>query len=313
MALPALVRQKALQAGEVGVAWLTGLPELIAELEQRWSITIGEALAGGTAAYVARARRLDGTDAVVKLSVPDPDFARQVRTIAAAEGRGYVLLLASDAARQAALLESLGPSLSQLGLPAETQMTTLCDMLRLAWAVPPPAAGDAEVAQNKAVALGQLVAGLSEQLGRPCPEQVIAQALTYAERRAAAFDPERCVVVHGDPAPPNALLAPVPRAGAEAGFVFVDPDGFLGDPAYDLGVVLRDRSAELLAGDAPALARRYCRLLAARSGIDESAIWEWGYLERVSTGLYVLALGAEELARPFLDSAEALSAATGSW
>lgn len=54
------------------------------------------------------------------------------------------------------------------------------------------------------------------------------------------------------------------------------------------------------------LARRYCRLMAAETGLDEDTIWEWGHLERVSTGLYLLSLDAEDLDRPFLRTAEPL-------
>lgn len=53
--------------------------------------------------------------------------------------------------------------------------------------------------------------------------------------------------------------------------MFVDPDGFLGDPTYDLGVVLRDWCPELLAGDAPSVAHRYCRQIAARTRMEEAA------------------------------------------
>lgn len=89
--------------------------------------------------------------------------------------------------------------------------------------------------------------------------------------------------------------------------MFVDPDGFIGDPDCDAGVALRDWCPPLLASDdAPSLARRYCRLLAERSGMDEQAIWEWGFLERVSTGLYVLCFGYQQESRFFLDSAEKL-------
>jgi streptomycin 6-kinase len=41
--------------------------------------------------------------------------------------------------------------------------------------------------------------------------------------------------------------------------------------------------------------------------MDPAAIWEWGFLERVSTGLYVLSFGADQLARPFLATAEAIT------
>jgi streptomycin 6-kinase len=137
------------------------------------------------------------------------------------------------------------------------------------------------------------------RLSRPCPEATIRYALGCARRRSAALEPHRCVVVHGDAAAANALQVLQPRPGAETGFVFVDPDSFLGDPTYDLGVALRDWTLQLLgAGDPARLLRRYCQVLAATSGMDPAAIWDWGFLERVSTGLYVLSLGADQLARP---------------
>ena len=50
-------------------------------------------------------------------------------------------------------------------------------------------------------------------------------------------------------------------------------------------------------------------MLAERSGVAAGRIWEWGFLERVSTGLYVLDVvrGPASVARPFLDSAERLA------
>jgi streptomycin 6-kinase len=304
--VPALTRQRAMQLGERGERWLAGLSDLVAELARQWSITLGPPLPGGNAAFVTWARTADGGDAVLKVAIPGPDFADQVRTIAAARGRGYVGLLAHDLSRHAMLQEALGPAMADLGLSPERAIAALCQTLTQAWTVLRPEGATVAVEQEKATQLGRMVARLWDALGRPCSERVVAQALQFARRRAAAFDLDRCVVVHGDPHPGNALRVRAPRAGAESGFVFVDPDGFLADPTYDLGVVLRDWCPQLLAGDAPALAQRYCRLLAAETGLDETAIWEWGFLERVSTGLYVLNLGATDLARPFLESAERL-------
>lgn len=304
--IPRLVRQKALRLGRRGEQWLASLPDLVADLERAWAITVGEPLAGGTASYVARARTAAGAESVLKIAIPEYGFADQARTLANAQGRGYVRLLACDFEREAMLLEALGPSLAELALPPERTLTILCQMLRQAWQAPRPVGLTATPADEKAGRLARSVSAMWERLGRPCSERVITQALRYAERRAAAFDIERCVVVHGDPHPGNALRALTPRAGAEAGFVFVDPDGFLADPAYDLGVVLRDWCEQLLAGDAIALARQYCGLLSAETAIEEAAIWEWGFLERVSTGLYILEVGDEALGRPFLETAEML-------
>ena len=304
--LQPVVRRKLAHLGAEGEAWLAGLPALVADLERAWSVTVGDPLAGGTALYVAHARTADGRAAVLKLAIPEYDCVGQVRTLASAAGHGYVGLLAHDIERHATLQEALGTSLEDADLPPERTIEILCQTLHQAWQVPRPAGLTVDPAHEKARGLADLVGRLWEELGRPCSERVVTQALRYADRRAAAFDLDRCVVVHGDPHPANTLRVLTPRPGAESGFVFVDPDGFLADPAYDLGVVLRDWCRQLLAGDAPALARRYCALLAAHTGVDETAIWEWGFLERVSTGLYALQFGAEDLARPYLASAEKL-------
>jgi streptomycin 6-kinase len=302
----AATRERARQLGPAGLAWLAELHALVVDLEREWSLTVGEPLSGGTAAYVARVRTAHGGDAVLKLVLPDPDFANQARTLVTAAGRGYVRVLRADLDRQALLLEALGPSMDLLGLPPERMIALLTHTLRDAWRVPPWPELAVAPGQDKASQLAALVTRLWDELDRPCPERVVAQALEYARRRAAAFDPARCVVVHGDPHPANALSTADARE-----FVFVDPDGFLADPAYDLGVVLREWCAELLAagpGGAPALARRYCDLLAGHTGADPVAVWEWGFLERVSSGLYLLRLAGEDHGRPYLASAELLTA-----
>ncbi len=89
--------------------------------------------------------------------------------------------------------------------------------------------------------------------------------------------------------------------------MFVDPDGFLAEPAYDLGVVLREWCDEVLAAEDPRkLLRTYCELLAGETGVDDAAIWEWGFVERVTSGLYCVRSGMEAMGRRFLEAAERL-------
>ena len=85
---------------------------------------------------------------------------------------------------------------------------------------------------------------------------------------------ERAVLVHGDVHQLNALQN-------DGGFKLIDPDGLLAEAEYDLGVLMRGDPVELLAGDPVDRAR----WLAARTGLDLVAIWEWGVVERLSTGL----------------------------
>lgn len=297
--LQPLTRARVSGLGPVGQQWLETLPGVLDQLATRWSLRIGRALPGGSASYVTAATTADGRSVVVKVALPDPGLDVQVATLERAAGRGYVRLLAYDALRGALLLERLGTSLDRTVRRPEDQLAILADTLTLAWqsATSEPA--------DKAAALRTGILDSWERLGRPCSRRVIDQAVAYADRRSA--DPGEPVVVHGDPHPGNLLAVPAKRPGAETGYCFVDPDGFVADRAYDLGVALRDWCSRLQGVDARRVLERYGQILAERTGVDAVRIWEWGFVERVSTGLYVLdTVGAPAVGRPFLDTAEGL-------
>ena len=130
------------------------------------------------------------------------------------------------------------------------------------------------------------------------------QALAFAGARAAAFDPDRSVVVHGDAHAGNALRALGEASVEKQPFKFVDPECFLAEPSYDLGISMRDWTDELLAGDAVRVGRERCALLARLSGVAPQPIWEWGFIERVSTGLFLLKVGASTVGRDALAVAD---------
>ncbi|GCE27641.1 hypothetical protein KDA_31250 [Dictyobacter alpinus] len=240
--------------------------------------------------------------------MPRPDgFQQEIDTIIRTNGHGYVRVFQFDYERRALLLEPLGLSMQERKLEPEQAIRLLCKLLQQAWLVPSGVDQTMNAQEYKAQTLAQLISELWVKLERPCSEEIIAQALEFASRRIDAFDRERCVVVHGDPHPANALQVLTPRAGTEAGYVFVDPESFLCEPEYDLGVVMRDWNEELLAAADPLpLAHQYCKLLARESGLEEAAIWEWGFIERVSTGLYICAYGSREHGQPFFNTAQRL-------
>jgi streptomycin 6-kinase len=103
-------------------------------------------------------------------------------------------------------------------------------------------------------------------------------------------------LVHGDVHQLNALQS-------DGGFKLVDPDGLLAEAEYDLGVLMRGDPVELLAGDPFERAR----WLAARTGLDPVATWEWGVIERVSTGLLCTQIHLQPLGRDTLRAAEAVA------
>ena len=156
---------------------------------------------------------------------------------------------------------------------------------------------------KRALARREFIVATWDELGHPCSGAVVEQAVSFAESRGRAFDPERSVLVHGDAHSANTLEDPGARSGG-SGFKFVDPDGLFAERAYDLAIPMREFNDELLAGDALALGQERCRYLGELTGVDQRAIWEWGFIERVSTGLYVTQVGNERWGREFLDVAE---------
>jgi streptomycin 6-kinase len=291
--LPAAVRAKARDAG--AERWLGELPALIEGISREWGLTLGAAYGGGTEAYVVEATRSDGTPAVLKVVVPRRGLAAyEIMVLEAARGVGCARLLAADAARGALLLERLGPSMSELGLPQPRRLEILCDLAAAVWR---PTDLDLPSGARKAAWLAESIERRWLELDRPCAAATMRHAVAAARSRAAAHDPDRAVLVHGDVHQWNAL-----QAGD--GFKLVDPDGLIAEPEYDLGVLMREDPAELIAGDPWERAR----LLAARTGTDPVAIWEWGVAERVSTGLLSTAIDLQPFGREMLAAADLIAA-----
>jgi streptomycin 6-kinase len=303
IAVTEAARQKALYQGADGRRWLASLGRLIRELEREWRMTVGPALSGGSEAYVAAAKTDVGEDAILKLEIPPYEhFEGEVRVLSSAEGRGYARLLDWDGGRHAMLLERLGPSLYGSGLPVPARVEILCATLRSAWEAPAPPG--LQTGAEKARWLSRFIAATWEETGRPCSRHVVERTLAFAEARRAAFDPAASVLVHGDAADANALRAAGPTSG-QARYKFVDPDGLLAEPAYDLGVLMREWSGELLGGDSTRLGEERCESLSRLTGVEPRAIWEWGFVERVSTGLLATRVGASGVGKEMLDVAEA--------
>jgi streptomycin 6-kinase len=291
--LPDVVRRRALSVG--AARWLEDLPALVASLERAWSIRVGSPYAGGTEAFVARATRADGTPAVLKLIIPNDGDAAQneIRTLELANGEGCAALLESDTARSALLLERLGPSLFDLALPLARRHEILCAAAAQIWR-PAPDCG-LPTGAEKGRWLVDFITTTWEELGRPCTERAVDHALACARRRIDAHDDARAVLVHGDVHQWNAL-----EAGE--GFKLVDPDGLLAEAEYDLGILMREDPADLL--EDPRRAQGRARWLAERTGLDATAIWEWGVVERLSTGLSCARIDLQPGAREMLAVAE---------
>lgn len=277
-------------------AWLRDLPALVADIAREWSITVGRALDPGHEAFVAEATMADGAPAVLKVLVPRSDDVakHEITALRLADGEGCARLYRADEAAGAMLIERLGRMLFDLHLPLEQRLAIMCDTASRVWR--PAQDSGLPTGAEKGRWLIQFIARMWEETARPCSERAVAYAVACAERRIAAHDDERAVLVHGDVHQWNTL-----EAGQ--GYKLIDPDGLLAEAEYDLGVLLRG-AVELVQGDPMERAR----WLAARTGLDATAAWEWGAVERVSSGLLCHAMEMEPEAGEMLDAAEYVAA-----
>ena len=175
-------------------------------------------------------------------------FSRSVLVHQLAAGRGCAELFAHDEPAGAMLMERLGPNLEELALP----LPALFDAITARFANSgDPSATDVTLPSgaDKAGWLARYIATTWNELGRPCGREVIDRALDYCDRRAAAFDPDSAVLVHGGAHGWNTVGA------GDGTFKFVDPEGLRSEPEHDLAVAMREYNEPLLAGATAVLVR----------------------------------------------------------
>ncbi|MEU4237219.1 aminoglycoside phosphotransferase family protein [Actinoplanes sp. NPDC026619] len=311
--IPAAVRAKALDAG--ASAWLTELPRLIDGLCREWGLRPGVTFGDATEAYVVSVTRNDGTPAVLKVLVPrrSAAAAHEMTVLRLAAGDGCCRLYEYDEGRGALLLEHLGPSMADLNIPQPRRLEILTDLASALWR---PTGADLPTAVTRAEWQASYIPRKWSELGKPCSAAAVDQALAAAESRRRAWNPARAVLIHGDVHQWNALSVPaladepslLGRLApgddpAEAAFRLVDPDGLIAEPECDLGVLMREDPVELMESDPWDRAR----WLAARTGTDPQAIWEWGLVERVTTGLVLTVAGVQPVAAQMLAAADYIS------
>ena len=292
--IPTEVRNKVIADGNAG--WLDELPLIVESLTQDWSLTIGATLRGGHAAFVAEATLDDNTSAVLKIGVPSSRrvLGFEVNALRLADGGGCARLLRVDPDRDAVLLERLGGALYDLVPDPRARHDVLCQVAVRFWRPVDPEV-DLPTGADKAREYLDLLPRLWEETDQACSKATIEDALDCAESRRRAHRDADAVLVHGDVHDLNALQA------SDGQFKLIDPVGLRAERACDLGTIIRCNPDA--GDDLHARANR----LAARTGVDAVAIWEWGTIHRVVAGLYSRKIGLQPFGDLLIAQADLLT------
>jgi streptomycin 6-kinase len=260
--------------GAEGVEWLDLLPGLIAESERRWSITVGPPLDSLSYNYVAPAVDRHGRALMLKLGVPNPELLTEIEALRIYDGRGCVQLLAADCERGALLLERLEPGVALSAYVDDDERATsiAAGVMRQLWRPVPPEHPFPSVARW-AAGLGRLRKRFDGATG-PLPSALVERAEDLF--RALIASMAEPVLVHGDLHHDNILAA------EREPWLAIDPKGVVGEPAYEVGALLRNPFPEILSMPQPArILDRRVDQLTSELGFDRDRILGWALAQAV--------------------------------
>lgn len=286
-----------------GRAWLDQLPDLVAAVCDRWSLTLATPYPGGSCAWVAPATRVDGTRAVVKLSWPHREAAGEAAALYAWAGHRAVRLLAHDPDRHALLLEHAdgGTDLGTTGdLTTEQRLHAGADILHDLWAT----TTDSLDIEPLSAVTNWWADALDERRDRlhaghdPGLLEHGSRLLRDLPATATAS-----VLLHGDFNPGNILAARRWR------WLAIDPKPMIGDPAFDL-VPLIDQIDDPYQHPPPVLRNRTA-LIADRLNLDPDRILAWALVRHIEYAMCCANDGDHALAAEAIANARTVANTLG--
>ncbi|MFG2318786.1 aminoglycoside phosphotransferase family protein [Streptomyces tendae] len=280
-----------------GDDWLAKLPEVAERaVAQREFAVERVQVPGGRSSLVILVRTAEGEPAVLKLAPRRARPEGERAALAHWGGRGAVQLredLAEGAEGGVLLLERLHPDVSVRSLPEAKALLEAAGTLRRLW-VEPPASHPFET--------------VAERTGRQ------AEAM----RAGAAADAEVAPLVDAALAVRAELLAEPPEqrllhgtfrqskvlAGDRMPWLAVGPDPVVGESAFDLARLVRDRVEDLIAQPSGAsTTRRRIKRLAESLEVDQERLRGWTLFRAVESGVRARRVGREQDAELLLEFA----------
>ncbi|MFD5819091.1 aminoglycoside phosphotransferase family protein [Streptomyces sp. NPDC127038] len=282
--------------------WLESLPGLARQAVAVRELTVERVQApGGRSSLVVLVRRADGTPAVLKLAPARARPRSERAALAHWDGLGAVRLLDSDGVGQdasadgALLLERLHPDVSVRSLPEAKALLEAAGTLRRLWVEPPPDSGFETVAERtgrqaeamRATAAGEAGAGVRD---------LVDAAL--AARDELLADPPEARLLHGTFRQSKVLAA------ERLPWLAVGPDPVVGECAFDLARLVRDRVEDLIASPSGAsITRRRIKRLAESLDVDQARLRGWTLFRAVESGVRAGRVGRAQDAELLLEFA----------
>ncbi|HEY8597558.1 MAG TPA: aminoglycoside phosphotransferase family protein, partial [Thermomicrobiales bacterium] len=253
--------------GTSGVAFLAQLPTLLDECARRWKLTILPPFPNLSFNYATPVRLGDGTAAVLKLGVPRRELQTEIDTLRLYAGGGCARILDADPAIGAILLERLHPGTLLSAHPDDEEATAIAaTIMRRLWR-PVPAEHTIPTIEDWFGGMRELRENFGGGTG-PFPTRLVEEAERLAADLFASLDPP--VVLHGDLHHFNILAA------EREPWLAIDPHGVIGEPAYEVGALMRNPLPAFLDFPDPlGMLERRLTILADSLGFERARLRAW--------------------------------------
>ncbi|MER6467735.1 aminoglycoside phosphotransferase family protein [Streptomyces collinus] len=273
------------ETAPAGDEWLARLPGTAERAVARRELTVERVqVPGGRSSLVVLVRRADGTPAVLKLAPARARPESERAALAHWAGLGAVQLLESDdedTADGALLLERLHPDVSVRSLPEAKALLEAAGTLRRLWVEPPGHHTFETVAERTGRQAEAMRAGA---LTEPEAAPLVEAALTARADLLAAPPDHR--LLHGTFRQSKVL------AGDRMPWLAVGPDPVVGESAFDLARLVRDRVEDLIAAPSgPSTTRRRIKRLAESLEVDQDRLRGWTLFRAVESGVRAFRVG----------------------
>ncbi|GAB7104830.1 aminoglycoside phosphotransferase family protein [Streptomyces phaeofaciens JCM 4814] len=281
-----------------GDDWLGKLPEAARQAVSLRELTVERTqVPGGRSSLVVLVRRADGTPAVLKLAPPRFRPEAERAALAHWDGLGAVQLLDGPVTEGVLLLERLHPDVSVRSLPEAKALLEAAGTLRRLWVEPPVDSGadGAHPFESVAERTGRQAEAM--RAGADAEVRALVDAALVAREELLAAPPERRLL-HGTFRQSKVL------AGERVPWLAVGPDPVVGECAFDLARLVRDRVEDLIASPSgAATVRRRVRKLAESLELDQERLRGWTLFRAVESGVRARRVGRARDAELLLEFA----------
>jgi streptomycin 6-kinase len=222
----------------------------------------------------------NGTQAILKIGVPNPELATEIEAVRMYQGRYAVKLLEADLNLGALVIQRLVPGIPLSALKDDEQATSIAAQLMRDLPIPEPLHHQFPTIERWALAFDRYRKRFDESNG-PLPKKIVKKAEGLFEDLHTSSPVG--MLLHGDLHHDNIL------SNAENNWLVIDPKGVIGDPAYEAARFQHNPIPRFLSLENPqAVAERRSEILASILDVNRARLLAWGFFDVVLGALWCI-------------------------